>query len=110
MNMDLMHLHIYLLSNKGFNDNMVWWHWYQGRLFEKILMAKILYVFWIMVFFSLSHFFSESNNLKAHISDWSSPWNKLVLEFFYNEILIITCKMTYVIQGILPSHCLHSVN
>jgi hypothetical protein len=42
------------------------------KTFEKILMTKIFYVFWIMVFFSLSPFFSESNNLKAHILDWSS--------------------------------------
>ncbi len=35
---------------------------------------------------------------------------KLRLIFFYNKILMINCKMTHAIQGILPSHYLHNVN
>ncbi len=48
--------------------------------------------------------------LKAHISNLSCPSSKLELEFSYNEILMITWKMTCMIQSILPSHCLCNVN
>ncbi len=59
-------------------------------------------------FFPLSPFFRGSNNLGAHISNLSSPKGKLGFEAFL--FIMITCKMIYVIQCILPSHCFHNVN
>ncbi len=61
-------------------------------------------------FFPLSPFFSGNNNLEAHISNLSSPYGKLGFELFYYEFMMITCKMTFVIQGIMPSHSFCSVN
>ncbi len=60
--------------------------------------------------FLLSHLFNESNNLKAHFPNLSSPRGKLRLKFFNSNFLMITCKMTCVIQGTLPSNYFHSVN
>jgi hypothetical protein len=88
---------------------MMWSHWYQKGLFGRILMTKFFYVPWIMIF-SLSLLFNENNNLKAHFSNLSSPWGKLRLKKIYSNFLMITCKMTCVIQGILPSNYFHNVN
>lgn len=45
-----------------------------------------------------SFFFSESNDLDR------------VVIFVNNEFIMITCKVTCVIQNILSSHYFHSVN
>jgi hypothetical protein len=60
--------------------------------------------------FSLSHFFNESNKSSCFKFKFSIRWITKVRIFFYNEFLMIICKMTYVIQSILPSHYLHNVN
>jgi hypothetical protein len=74
-------------------------------------MTKFFYVLWIMVFPPLIPFFSESNNLKAHISILSFPYGKLGWNIFSSEFLmIITCTMTCVIKHVLFSHYFHSVN
>jgi hypothetical protein len=80
---------------------MIFWDDFENQFFLCILNYG---------FFPLSPFFSGNKNLETHISNLSSPWGKLGLEFFYNEFMMITCKMICVIQGIMPSPCLCSVN
>jgi hypothetical protein len=64
-----------------------------------------------MVFPPISLLFSESNNFKVHIFQILVFHEvNMGLKEYYNKILMIICKMTCVIQCILPSHCFRSVN
>jgi hypothetical protein len=60
-----------------------------------------------MVFFLLSPLLNENNSLESHLSNFKVNYG---CNFFNNKFQLRTCKMTCVIQGILPSHHFRSVN
>jgi hypothetical protein len=70
MSMDSMHLHIYILMNKGLNDviTLILKRNFQRDFHDQNCLCNLNYGF-----FLLSPLFDKSNSLKVHLSNLSSP-------------------------------------